>query len=136
VPRLDNLVNWPLSGKRAGRAGYNSPDYPVCTRLSGEPTALTSANGRRVINGGHVAASDCPVRHQTIWCAGQSKDAKVNSTVGLAGMERNRVLFIVQCAPDSPVHPRTEDNEGLPNEDQTTPMALEAIKGPHKSTEL
>jgi hypothetical protein len=32
-------------GKREGRRGYNSPDCPVCTGLSGEPTAL-AANGQ------------------------------------------------------------------------------------------
>jgi hypothetical protein len=37
VPRLASEVNWPLSGKRARHAGYNSPHCPMCTGLSGEP---------------------------------------------------------------------------------------------------
>jgi hypothetical protein len=48
----------------------------------------------------------------------------------LSGMERNRPLFSVRCAPDSPVHPLIEGNQGLPNEDQMTPWSLRAIKGP------
>jgi hypothetical protein len=44
--------------------------------------------------------------------------------------EGNHTLFIIRCAPDSPVHPWTEGNQALPNEDQTTPLALGVIKGP------
>jgi hypothetical protein len=52
--------------------------------------ALASANGWRIINGGHVVAPDCPVHHRTIRCVGQLKDAMTNSTVGVEGMERNQ----------------------------------------------
>jgi hypothetical protein len=34
------------------------------------------------------------------------------------------------CAPDTPVQPRTEGNQCLPNEDQMAPWSLGAIKGP------
>jgi hypothetical protein len=51
--------------------GYNSPDCPVCTGLSGEPT-VSPANGRprnpRATRGranGQKGAPDCPV------CTGQ-----------------------------------------------------------------
>jgi hypothetical protein len=54
-------------GRSLAACGYNSPDYPVCTRLSGEPT-VGWANGRprnpRVTRGranGHMGAPDCPV---------------------------------------------------------------------------
>jgi hypothetical protein len=56
-----------------------------------------AANGWRVINGGHVAAPDCPVRHY----AGQSKDATTNSMVGVADKERDCAL--------------TEGNQSLSN---------------------
>jgi hypothetical protein len=65
------------------------------------PMALASVNGRRAINDGHMAAPDCLVRHRTVRCVGQPKDATTNSAVDVAGMERNRVLFIVRCAPDT-----------------------------------
>jgi hypothetical protein len=77
-----------------------------------------------------VAASNCSVHHRTVWCAGQSKDAMANSKVDVVGMERNCALVIVRCARDSPVHPRTEGNQGLPNKEQMASLALGAIKDP------
>jgi hypothetical protein len=62
--------------------------------------------------------------HRTVRCAGRPKDPTTNLTVDLAGMERIHALFSVRYAPDSLVHPRTEGNLGLPNEDQTTPWPL------------
>jgi hypothetical protein len=56
--------------------------------------------------------------------------------IDIGVMERNQVLFIVQCVSDSPVHPWIEGNQGLPNEDQTAPLALGAIKGPPRHMEL
>jgi hypothetical protein len=54
-------------GKELTAYNYNSPDYPVCTGLSGEPT-VSRGNGRpripRVTRGranGHIGAPDCPV---------------------------------------------------------------------------
>jgi hypothetical protein len=38
-------AKWPLSGISLATYGYNSPDCPVCTGLSGEPT-VGRANGR------------------------------------------------------------------------------------------
>jgi hypothetical protein len=124
-------------GKRARRRGYNSPDCPVCTGLSGEPASqrLSPApNGRAqstaatwqacrprqrsVDRTGHVrCAPDCSVC-QARW-DGQR--------FARALKERNRALLDVRCAPDSPVHPRTEGNQGLPNEGATAPLALGAI---------
>jgi hypothetical protein len=75
-------------------------------------------------------------QHRTIWCAGQPKDAMTNSTVSVAGVESNRALFTVRCAPDSPVHPWTEGNQGLPNKEETTHVALRAIKVHHIRMEL
>jgi hypothetical protein len=48
----------------------------------------------------------------------------------MAEMERNHAQFIVRCAPDSPVDPRTEGNQSLPKKEETTLLALRAIKGP------
>jgi hypothetical protein len=42
---------------------YNSPDCPVCTELSGEPTV------GRAICAGHVAEPTARRRHQTVRCA-------------------------------------------------------------------
>jgi hypothetical protein len=54
-------------GKELTTYGYNSPDCPVCTGLSGEPT-VSRGNGRpripRVMHGranGHIGAPNCPV---------------------------------------------------------------------------
>jgi hypothetical protein len=58
-------------GKNSTRRGYNSPDCPMCTRLSGEPveptpTVGSAISGRRMdFANGHQAAPDCPVRPQT-----------------------------------------------------------------------
>jgi hypothetical protein len=58
-------------GKNLTAYGYNSPDCPVCTGLSGEPT-VGQANGRlrdpRKTRGranGREGAPDCPVRQAT-----------------------------------------------------------------------
>ena len=47
-----------------------------------------------------------------------------------------RALFTVRCAPDSPVHPRTEGNQGLPNGTPTARSSLGAIKGTLRRMEL
>jgi hypothetical protein len=51
-------------------------------------------------------------------------------------MEVNRALCSVRCALDCLVHTRTEGNQGLLNEEATTPLALGAIKGPLGRMEL
>jgi hypothetical protein len=61
--------------------------------------------------------------------------AQQPATVDFARKERNHALFTVRCAPDNPVHPRTEGNQRLPNEDQTAHLALGAIKGPPRRME-
>jgi hypothetical protein len=83
-----------------------------------------------------VAAPNCPVRHRTVRCARQPKDATTISMVTVSEMERNCVLFIVRCAPDSPMHPRIEGNQGIPNKEETTPLDLAALKGPPRHIEL
>jgi hypothetical protein len=46
-----------------------------------------------------------------------------------------RVLFTVGCTSDSPVRPRTEGNNGLPNRAPTAPSCIGAIKGTPKRME-
>jgi hypothetical protein len=41
----------------------------------------------------------------------------------------SHTLFTIRCAPDSPVYPRTEGNQSLPNGAPTPPRSLGAIKG-------
>ena len=49
--------------------GYNSPDYPVCTGLSGEPTVGCAIRAR------HVAEPTVGRGHRTVRCANGSKAA-------------------------------------------------------------
>jgi hypothetical protein len=73
-------------GKSWGSRGYNSPDCPVCIRLSGEPAAPaptvdSSISERRVARAnGHQAVPDCPLCHRTVQCA----KGGVATTVGFA----------------------------------------------------
>jgi hypothetical protein len=63
-----SATNSSLSGIHRGRCSYNSPNCPVCTRLSGEPmapalTVSSAISGRRVAwANGNLVAPDCPVR--------------------------------------------------------------------------
>jgi hypothetical protein len=53
-------------GNKLTAYGYNSPDCPVCTGLSGEPTV------GRAIRAGHVAKLTASRGHWTIRCAPDS----------------------------------------------------------------
>jgi hypothetical protein len=62
--------------------GYNSPDCPVCTRLSGEPT-VGRTNGRlrdlRKTRGranGREGAPDCPVRQRLLGANGRLRQRR------------------------------------------------------------
>jgi hypothetical protein len=66
-------------GKSPTAYGYNSPDCPVCTGLSGEPT-VGRANGRprilratRGLANGRKGAPDCPVCTGHVRCANGSQ---------------------------------------------------------------
>jgi hypothetical protein len=63
-------------GNKLTAYDYNSPDCPVCTGLSGEPTV------GRALRAGHVAEPTASRGHRTIrcapdsvWCANGSKAA-------------------------------------------------------------
>jgi hypothetical protein len=105
--------------------GYNSPDCPVCTGLSGEPT-VGRANGRlrdrRETRGranGREGAPDCPV------CTGQCPVRQ--RLPGANGRQRHRRKEIRtgQC----PVRQATEGKICLPGMLSTAPSCLGAIKG-------
>jgi hypothetical protein len=120
------LVNSPTA------YGYNSPDCPVHTGLSGE------ANGRPGQRSAARSARDtwpsqrseggtglsgvrrtCPVRQRLSDLQRSAAPFK----------ERNRAPDSVRCAPDCPVHPTTEGKIGLPDLLSTAPSCLGAIKG-------
>jgi hypothetical protein len=70
----------------------------------------------------------------------------VNRSTGQSGALRTEnqsitriasvALFTVWCAPDSPVHPRRESNQGLPIGAPMAPRSLRAIKGTPRCMEL
>jgi hypothetical protein len=119
-------------GKNSTAYGYNSPDCPVCTGLSGEPT-VGRANGRprdlRETRGranGQEGAPDypvctrqCPVRQ---WLQGCQRSASPNK-------EGNPQRTVSGGAPDCPVRQATEGKDCLPRLLSTAPSCLGAIKG-------
>jgi hypothetical protein len=119
-------------GKKLTAYDYNSPDCPVCTGLSGEPT-VGRANGRlrdpRETRGqanGREGAPDCPV------CTGQcpvlqrlqgcQRSASPNK-------EGNPHRTVSGGALDCPVRQATEGKNCLPGLLSTAPSCLGAIKG-------
>jgi hypothetical protein len=104
---------------------YNSPDCPVCTRLSSEPT-VGPANGRprnpRATCGranGQKGAPDCPGAPTTLnlqWSASPKKERNPHQTVSCG-------------APDCPVRQATEGKNCLPGMLSMAPSCLGAIKG-------
>jgi hypothetical protein len=98
-------------GRSLATYGYNSPDCPVCTGLSGEPT-VGWANGRprnpRVTRGranGHMGAPDCPVC--TGQCPVRQRLQYNNGRLRHFGKEI-RHWKVSGGAPDCPVHHPTE----------------------------
>jgi hypothetical protein len=65
VPRLAPATNSSLSGKSEGVAAKKSSDCPVCTGLSGEPTAPV-ANGRQ-----RNQRATCGPRQRSVGYTGQ-----------------------------------------------------------------
>jgi hypothetical protein len=61
--RQDGSSEVAALGNSPATYGYNSPDCPVCTRLSGEPTV------GRAICAGHVAEPTARRGHRTVRCA-------------------------------------------------------------------
>jgi hypothetical protein len=124
VPRLACSTNSLLS-RKLGSHGYNSPDCPMCTGLSGVAVALTPRSTAQSV--GDVWTS--PIVTKLHWtfpvCQGGH---------GCNGWLRQKRKEITQCslsggAPDCPVCPRTEGNYCLPNGAPMAPSSLGAIKG-------
>jgi hypothetical protein len=119
-------------GKELTAYGYNSPDCPMCTGLSGEPT-VSRANGRlrdprgtRVRANGREGAPDCPV------CTGQCPvRQRLQGCQRSASpkKERNPHLSMSGGAPDCPGRQLTEGKKCLPGMHSTAPSCLGAIKG-------
>jgi hypothetical protein len=126
-------------GNKLMAYGYNSPDCPVCTGLSGEPT-VGRANGRlrdlRETRGranGLEGAPDCPM------CTGQCPVCTGQCPVRqrLQGCQRsaspnkegNPHRTVSGGAPDCPVRQATEGKNCLPRLLSTAPSCLGAIKG-------
>jgi hypothetical protein len=112
---------------------YISPDCPVCTGLSGEPTV------GRVICAGHVAEPTARRGHRTVRCApdmsGVHRTCPVRQRLSVCQRsaatvkERNRAPDSVRCAPDCPVRQMTEGKNCLPRLLSTAPSCLGAING-------
>jgi hypothetical protein len=105
---------------------YNSPDYPVCTGLSGEPTV------GRAICAGHVAKPTARRRHRTVRCVPDMSGAPTAlwlPTVDCTIYGKKSGTEHVRCAPDCPVRQSTEGKISLPRLLSTAPSCLEAIKG-------
>jgi hypothetical protein len=90
------------------RRDYNSHDCLVC-----QPRVWPTVG--RAINVDHVSrannhkvAPDCLVYTELSGVPSDQRSASL-------GKESNRLLCSVRCAPDNPVHPRTEGNQDLPN---------------------
>jgi hypothetical protein len=122
-------------GKLPTAYGYNSPDCPVYTGLSGEPV-VGRANGRprilratRGLANGRKGAPDCPVCTGHVRCANSSQIPTGRQRSAALFMEINRAPDSVRCAPDCPVRPMTESKDGLPDLFSTAPSCLGAIKG-------
>jgi hypothetical protein len=86
--------------KLVERFGYNSLDCLVCTELTSEPGGQRLSLVPTVDAGSTTAMCFWPTvnrPHQTVRCARRPKDPTANSMVGVVGMERNSILFIVRC---------------------------------------
>jgi hypothetical protein len=119
-------------GKNLTAYGYNSPDCPVCTGLSGEPTVGRAngrlrdlretrgrANGREGAPDCPVCTGQCPVRQRLQGC---QRSASPNK-------EGNPHRTVSGGAPDCPVRQATEGKNCLPGLLSTAPSCLGAIKG-------
>jgi hypothetical protein len=107
-------------GKELTAYGYNSPDCPVCTGLSGEPTVGCA------IHAGHVAEPTVGRGHRTVGCAGDSVRCANDSKAANGRLRQIRKeIRTGQC----PVRQATEGKNCLPGLLSTAPSCLGAIKG-------
>jgi hypothetical protein len=105
-----------------------------CDSHASQPTVGSA------ISAGHVSSATVSNLHRTVRCANGVSDAPLDCSVcQLTNCQqqstspkkvRNGWMCSVRCVTISPVHPQTKGNKRLPNEDQTAPWSLGAIKGP------
>jgi hypothetical protein len=100
-------------GKELTAYNYNSPDCPVCTGLSGEPTVGRAngrlrdlretrgrANGRKGAPDCPVCTGQCPVRQRLQGCqrsASPNKEGNPHRTVRCARRQKARSAFL-ECS--------------------------------------
>jgi hypothetical protein len=90
-------------GNKLAAYGYNSPDCPVCTGLSGEPTVGRAngrlrdpretrgrANGREGAPDCPVCTGQCPVRQRLQGCQRQLRQIRKEICTGLSGVPGDR----------------------------------------------
>jgi hypothetical protein len=90
-------------GKELTAYGYNSPDCPVCTGLSGEPTVGRAngrlrdlhetrgrANGREGAPDYPVCTGQCPVRQRLQGANGRLRQLRKEIRTGLSGAPGDR----------------------------------------------
>jgi hypothetical protein len=123
-------------GNSSTAYGYNSPDCPVCTGLSGEPT-VGRANGRQ---GQRSAARSARDTWPSQRLEGGTGLSGVHRTClvrqRLSGCQRSTVPFMEgNRAPDCPVRQSTEGKISLPRLLSMAPSCLGAIKGPPRRME-
>jgi hypothetical protein len=113
-------------GNELAAYSYNSPDSPMCTGLSGEPTVGCAICAR------HVAEPTVGRGHRTARCAPDSvlcTNGSQAPTVDSAREGKKSAPDSVRCAPDYPVRQATEGKICLPGMLSTSPSCLGAIKG-------
>jgi hypothetical protein len=101
------IIHWTIYTRRRTvrcnsrpRASGHVSTRPTVNRLTGQSGAL----------------------HRIVQCPPEAETSQSGDSLSRLA----RVQFAVRCAPESPVHPRTEGNLGLPN---GAPSSLWAIKG-------
>jgi hypothetical protein len=126
-------------GKQLTAYGYNSPDYSVCTGLSGEPTVgwangrprnprVTRGKGQRLEGGTGLSGVHRTVSgvHRTVSGAPTAPKCQRSAS---PKKERNPHRTVSGGAPDCPVRQATEGKNCLPGMHSTAPSCLGAIKG-------
>jgi hypothetical protein len=118
-------------GKELTAYGYNSPDCPVCTGLSGEPT-IGRANGRlRDLRETRGQANDRE-GHRTVRCASDSVRCANGSKAANGRLRQIRKEIRTGLCPVVHRTVRCQTTEGkncLPGLLSTAPSCLGAIKG-------
>jgi hypothetical protein len=112
-------------GKNLTAYDYNSPDCPVCTGLSDEPTVGRSNGRLRDLRKTRGRANSREGAPDSVRCANGSQAP----TVGFARKGKKSAPDSVWCAPDCPVRQATEGKICLPGMLSTAPSCLGAIKG-------